>query len=51
LRGAPVSLESFEAAASVAADGATPLSANGFKVSLLKRTVVRALLELTEGNR
>jgi xanthine dehydrogenase YagS FAD-binding subunit len=51
LRGAPVSLESFEAAAAVAADGATPLSANGFKVSLLKRTVVRALLELTEGNR
>jgi xanthine dehydrogenase YagS FAD-binding subunit len=51
LRGAPVSLESFEAAASVAADGATPLSANGFKVSLLKRTVVRALLELTEGSR
>jgi hypothetical protein len=27
------------------------LSANGFKVSLLKRTVVRALLELTEGIR
>ena len=51
LRGAPVSLESFEAAASVAADGARPLAANGFKVSLLRRTVVRALLELTEGNR
>jgi xanthine dehydrogenase YagS FAD-binding subunit len=51
LRGAPASSTAFEAAASVAADGATPLSANGFKVSLLKRTVVRALLELTEGNR
>ncbi|HEX4358019.1 MAG TPA: xanthine dehydrogenase family protein subunit M [Pseudonocardia sp.] len=51
LRGAPVSLESFEAAASVAADGARPLAANGFKVSLLRRTVVRALLELTEGSR
>jgi xanthine dehydrogenase YagS FAD-binding subunit len=51
LRGAPVTPAAFEAAASVAADGATPLSANGFKVSLLKRTVVRALLELTEGNR
>ena len=38
-------------AASVAADGARPLSGNGFKVSLLKRTVVRALLELTEGSR
>jgi xanthine dehydrogenase YagS FAD-binding subunit len=51
LRGAPASSTAFEAAASVAADGATPLSANSFKVSLLKRTVVRALLELTEGNR
>lgn len=51
LRGAPATLESFEAAAAVAADGATPLSGNGFKVSLLKRTVVRALLELTEGSR
>jgi xanthine dehydrogenase YagS FAD-binding subunit len=51
LRGAPATPEAFEAAASVAADGARPLSANGFKVSLLKRTVVRALLELTEGSR
>jgi len=51
LRGAPATLASFEGAASVAADGARPLSANGFKVSLLKRTVVRALLELTEGSR
>ena len=51
LRGAPATLASFEDAASVAADGARPLSANGFKVSLLKRTVVRALLELTEGSR
>ncbi|SDW98189.1 xanthine dehydrogenase YagS FAD-binding subunit [Saccharopolyspora shandongensis] len=51
LRGAPVTPESFEAAASLAADGARPLSGNAFKVSLLKRTVVRALLELTEGSR
>jgi len=51
LRGAPATLESFEQAASVAAEGAKPLSANGFKVSLLKRTIVRALLELTEGSR
>jgi xanthine dehydrogenase YagS FAD-binding subunit len=51
LRGAPATQESFEKAASVAADGANPLSANGFKVSLLKRTIVRALLELTEGSR
>ncbi|TDD53158.1 FAD binding domain-containing protein [Saccharopolyspora elongata] len=51
LRGAPATPESFEAAASVAADGARPLSGNAFKISLLKRTVVRALLELTEGSR
>jgi xanthine dehydrogenase YagS FAD-binding subunit len=51
LRGAPATLASFEEAAAVAADGARPLSANGFKVPLLKRTVVRALLELTEGSR
>ncbi|MGI8306535.1 FAD binding domain-containing protein [Saccharopolyspora hattusasensis] len=51
LRGAPATLASFEDAASVAADGARPLPGNGFKVSLLKRTVVRALLELTEGSR
>ncbi|GAA2797153.1 xanthine dehydrogenase family protein subunit M [Saccharopolyspora taberi] len=51
LRGAPATAESFEAPASAAADGAKPLSGNAFKVSLLKRTVVRALLELTEGGR
>lgn len=51
LRGLPATQASFEAAASVAADGARPLSANGFKVSLLPRTVVRALLEVTEGDR
>ncbi|MEV0057447.1 xanthine dehydrogenase family protein subunit M [Saccharopolyspora shandongensis] len=51
LRGAPATPEFFEAAASLAADGARPLSGNAFKVSLLKRTVVRALLELTEGSR
>ncbi|MGP4019357.1 FAD binding domain-containing protein [Saccharopolyspora sp. 5N708] len=51
LRGAPLTQAAFEDAASVAAEGAKPLSSNGFKVSLLKRTVVRALLELTEGSR
>jgi xanthine dehydrogenase YagS FAD-binding subunit len=51
LRGAPATQASFEAAAALAADGARPLSANGFKTSLLRRTVVRALLELTEGER
>lgn len=45
LRGAPVGVAAFEAAAEVAAEGAKPLSGNGFKVSLLRRTVVRALLE------
>jgi xanthine dehydrogenase YagS FAD-binding subunit len=33
----------FEVAANVAVEGAKPLSHNGFKVELLKRTVVRAL--------
>ncbi|GGJ01923.1 carbon-monoxide dehydrogenase medium subunit [Saccharopolyspora subtropica] len=51
LRGAPATPASFETAAAAAADGARPLSANGFKVSLLKRTVIRALIELTEGSR
>jgi xanthine dehydrogenase YagS FAD-binding subunit len=51
LRGAPATEESFESAAALAADGARPLSANAFKVSLLRRTVVRALLEVTEGVR
>ena len=51
LRGAPLTVAAFEAAASVAADGARPLSANAYKVPLVKRTIVRALLELTEGSR
>lgn len=51
LRGAPPTLASFEDAASAATEGAKPLSANGFKVSLLNRTLVRALWELTEGSR
>ncbi|MGW5719179.1 FAD binding domain-containing protein [Amycolatopsis sp. NPDC003865] len=50
LRGAPATQASFEAAAAVAADGARPLADNAFKVPLLKRTLVRALLELTEGS-
>jgi xanthine dehydrogenase YagS FAD-binding subunit len=49
LRDAPATAESFEAAASVAADGVNLLSGNGFKVSLLKRTVVRALIEGSRG--
>ena len=45
LRGAPATVSAFEHAASAAADGTKPLSRNGFKVSLLKRTVARALIE------
>ncbi|GAA1948348.1 xanthine dehydrogenase family protein subunit M [Amycolatopsis minnesotensis] len=51
LRGAPATLDSFESAAALAVEGAKPLSGNGFKTALLKRTIVRALLELTEGSR
>ncbi|HEX5118178.1 MAG TPA: xanthine dehydrogenase family protein subunit M [Pseudonocardiaceae bacterium] len=51
LRGAPTTVAAFEEAASVAADGARPLSTNGFKLSLLRRTIVRALSELTEESR
>lgn len=49
LRGKPATQATFEAAVSGAADGARPLSENAFKVPLLKRTLIRALLELTEG--
>ncbi|HEX4721207.1 MAG TPA: xanthine dehydrogenase family protein subunit M [Pseudonocardiaceae bacterium] len=45
LRDVPATEAGFTAAAAVAADGANPLSENGFKVSLLERTVVRALIE------
>ncbi|MGW7537922.1 FAD binding domain-containing protein [Amycolatopsis sp. NPDC054798] len=51
LRGAELTEEAFAAAAEVAVAGAKPLSGNVFKPSLLKRTIVRALLELTEGSR
>ncbi|RSM74430.1 FAD-binding molybdopterin dehydrogenase [Amycolatopsis sp. WAC 01375] len=51
LRGAPATVSAFEDAAALAAEGARPLAANGFKTSLLRRTIVRALLELTEGSR
>jgi xanthine dehydrogenase YagS FAD-binding subunit len=51
LRGAEPTEEAFTEAASAAVAGAKPLSGNVFKPSLLKRTIVRALLELTEGSR
>jgi xanthine dehydrogenase YagS FAD-binding subunit len=49
LRGAPATVEAFEDAASTSAAGATPLAHNGFKVPLLRRTVVRALVEGSRG--
>ncbi|RSM56141.1 FAD-binding molybdopterin dehydrogenase [Amycolatopsis sp. WAC 01376] len=51
LRGAPATVSAFEDAAALAAEGARPLASNDFKTSLLRRTIVRALLELTEGSR
>jgi xanthine dehydrogenase YagS FAD-binding subunit len=46
LRGRPLVPEVFEAAARSAADGAHPLAHNGFKVTLVQRTIVRALTEV-----
>lgn len=46
LRGAPVSEAAFLDAAALATDGAVALSENGFKLPLLRRTIVRALLEM-----
>jgi xanthine dehydrogenase YagS FAD-binding subunit len=51
LRGKPATLASFEEAAAKATDGVKPLSGNAFKASLLKRTIIRALIEPTEGGR
>ncbi|MGB3438408.1 MAG: xanthine dehydrogenase family protein subunit M [Actinophytocola sp.] len=49
LRGTPATVDAFERAASAAVAGAAPLSGNGFKLSLLKRTIVRALIECGRG--
>ena len=38
--------ENVQAAAALAADGATPLAHNGFKVTLVQRTITRAVLSL-----
>ena len=46
LRGKPATLDSFEVAAKSATEGAEPLAQNGFKVTLLQRTIVRALAGL-----
>jgi xanthine dehydrogenase YagS FAD-binding subunit len=49
LRGEPATVESFEAAAAHAVDGAKPLPGNAYKLTLLKRTIVRALIEGSRG--
>jgi xanthine dehydrogenase YagS FAD-binding subunit len=43
LRGKPPTVDLWKAASQLAADGAQPLSGNGFKVELVKRTVEREL--------
>jgi len=49
LIGKQVGQETFEQAAEVATKGARPLSQNGFKVTLLKRTLTRALMHVGGG--
>jgi xanthine dehydrogenase YagS FAD-binding subunit len=46
LRDRPLRRDAVEAAARRAADGARPLADNQFKIALLRRTVVRALMSL-----
>jgi xanthine dehydrogenase YagS FAD-binding subunit len=46
LRGKRPSPAAFESAAALAVDGARPLAHNGFKVTLVQRTIVRALTEV-----
>lgn len=46
LRGLPLRQETAEAAAALAGDGARPLAHNAFKVKLVQRTVLRALLSV-----
>lgn len=49
LTGQPAGPQLWTAAAARAADGATPLSRNGFKVELVKRTVARQLATVAAG--
>ncbi|MBV8141212.1 MAG: xanthine dehydrogenase family protein subunit M [Verrucomicrobia bacterium] len=46
LAGQPLKKETFTTAAKLAVNGAKPLSQNGFKVELVQRTIVRALMKL-----
>jgi xanthine dehydrogenase YagS FAD-binding subunit len=49
LRGGAAKEEAFAAAAKAAVNGARPLADNAFKVTLVQRTIVRALLGLVGG--
>jgi xanthine dehydrogenase YagS FAD-binding subunit len=46
LIGKPLNQQTFEAAANLATEGAQPLRHNAFKVGLVQRTMVRALMNL-----
>jgi xanthine dehydrogenase YagS FAD-binding subunit len=46
LRGQPATMATYQAAAANAVTDARPLSENGFKVTLVQRAIVRALVEL-----
>jgi xanthine dehydrogenase YagS FAD-binding subunit len=46
LIGKPLNQQTFEAAAKLATEGANPLRHNAFKVELVQRTIVRALMNL-----
>ena len=46
LTGKPLTQETFAAAAKLAVDGAVPLKQNAFKVDLVQRTIIRALMKL-----
>jgi xanthine dehydrogenase YagS FAD-binding subunit len=46
LRGQPATIPSFTAAAALAVIGAIPLAHNAFKVNLVQRVIIRALVEL-----
>jgi xanthine dehydrogenase YagS FAD-binding subunit len=46
LVGKPLNQQTFEAAAKLAIEGAQPLRHNAFKVELVQRTIVRALMNL-----
>jgi xanthine dehydrogenase YagS FAD-binding subunit len=46
LTGKPLTQETFAAAAKLAVDGAVPLKHNAFKIDLVQRTIIRALMKL-----